>query len=265
MVVQKGHRDNKTDLHEALFLVRGTSSINTRAIQIEMQTKSLNSNDSFILLNAKGAYIWQGKGSNQDERDLAAALAVNLFNIENPVRVEENQEPEAFWQLLGGEGTYSNKPHHHQGNISARLFQCSNATGIFKVHEISNFSQDDLDHDDVMILDGAHEVFVWIGYGSNEQEKMMGMETAIKYVDQSPKNRKNCPIYVIQAGNEVPDFTSYFFAWDPIKAKNMADDLYLQKLMEVKNAVGDTCFSISTSDLTKLTQVASEATQAAAA
>lgn len=39
-----------------------------------------------------------------------------------------------------------------------RLFECSNQTGRFLMTEVSDFSQDDLDEDDVMLLDTWEEV-----------------------------------------------------------------------------------------------------------
>lgn len=39
-----------------------------------------------------------------------------------------------------------------------RLFECSNQTGTFKCVEIFDFSQQDLDTDDVMLLDTFSEV-----------------------------------------------------------------------------------------------------------
>lgn len=38
-------------------------------------------------------------------------------------------------------------------SITPRLFECSNQTGRFIATEITNFNQDDLDEDDVMLLD----------------------------------------------------------------------------------------------------------------
>lgn len=39
-----------------------------------------------------------------------------------------------------------------------RLFECSNQTGRFLMTEVADFTQDDLDEDDVMLLDTWEEV-----------------------------------------------------------------------------------------------------------
>lgn len=40
----------------------------------------------------------------------------------------------------------------------ARLFECSNKTGCFIVNEVTQFTQDDLIEDDVMLLDTWDQV-----------------------------------------------------------------------------------------------------------
>ena len=47
-----------------LFHVRGTNSINCRAVQVEEKASSLNSNDCFILESPGATYIWYGKVSH---------------------------------------------------------------------------------------------------------------------------------------------------------------------------------------------------------
>lgn len=37
--------------------------------------------------------------------------------------------------------------------VTARLFECSNQTGCFRATEIPDFTQDDLEEDDVFLLD----------------------------------------------------------------------------------------------------------------
>ena len=60
-----------------------------------------------------------------------------------------------------------------------RLFLCSNATGRFEVEEIFNFTQEDMDDDDVMLLDTYDSIFLWIGQKSNSKEKQEAMKTAV--------------------------------------------------------------------------------------
>ena len=38
-------------------------------------------------------------------------------------------------------------------SVTPRLFECSNQTGRFLATEITNFDQEDLDEDDIMLLD----------------------------------------------------------------------------------------------------------------
>lgn len=61
------------------------------------------------------------------------------------------------------------------------------STGVFRVTEITAFSQDDLMPDDVYMLDTfMGDMYVWIGKSSDEKEKKMSMETAIEYAVKAP-------------------------------------------------------------------------------
>ena len=68
--------------------------------------------------------------------------------------VSEGQEKNDFWDAIGGQEDYSNDKRLQTADDphSARLFQCSNATGKLTIEEIPNFDQSDLIEDDVMIL-----------------------------------------------------------------------------------------------------------------
>lgn len=61
----------------------------------------------------------------------------------------------------------------------ARLFHCSNASGRFRVEEVLDFSQEDLEEDDVMILDAWKELFVWVGEYARKEEKREAITTAL--------------------------------------------------------------------------------------
>ena len=61
----------------------------------------------------------------------------------------------------------------------ARLFHCSNASGRFRVEEVLDFTQEDLEEDDVMILDAWKELFVWVGESARKEEKQEAIKTAL--------------------------------------------------------------------------------------
>ena len=60
-----------------------------------------------------------------------------------PQKIREGEEPQEFWDALGGKGEYGSGRWLEQivPAYTARLFQCSNATGHFKVEEIFDFAQ----------------------------------------------------------------------------------------------------------------------------
>lgn len=60
-----------------------------------------------------------------------------------------------------------------------RLFLCSNATGRFVVEEIFNFTQEDVEEDDIMLLDTHDTIFLWVGKDANQTEKKEAMTTAL--------------------------------------------------------------------------------------
>jgi len=144
--------------------------------------------------------------------------------------LKEGEETEEFWQALGGKGEYRQEPKLKKGDLTARLFQCSDKTGVFKVFEIFNFTQDDLDNDDVMLLDAFEEVFVWVGKNSTKREKEMANQVAIDYVKQSDDGRSlDSPVYIVESGAEPLEFTVFFHGWDDEIARS-GEDIYERKL-----------------------------------
>uniref|UniRef100_A0A8C2EPC3 Villin-1 n=1 Tax=Cyprinus carpio TaxID=7962 RepID=A0A8C2EPC3_CYPCA len=164
-------------------------------------------------------YLWYGKGCSGDEREMAKTLADIISKREKNV-IAEGQEPADFWVNLGGKSQYANSKRLQDENcsITPRLFECSNQTGRFIATEITNFNQDDLDEDDVMLLDIWDQVYLWIGKGANDKEKHDAVVTAQEYLKSHPAGRDlDTPILVVKQGFEPPTFTGWFHAWDPQK------------------------------------------------
>ncbi|XP_046499125.1 villin-1 [Equus quagga] len=205
-----------------LFQVRGTSASNTKAFEVSARATSLNSNDVFVLKTPSCCYLWYGKGCSGDEREMAKTVADIISRTEKQV-VVEGQEPANFWIALGGKAPYANTKRLQEENlaIAPRLFECSNQTGRFLATEIPDFSQDDLEEDDVFLLDVWDQVFFWIGKYANEEEKRAAATTAQEYLKTHPSGRDlETPIIVVKQGYEPPTFTGWFLAWDPFKWSN---------------------------------------------
>ncbi|KAM9671651.1 LOW QUALITY PROTEIN: advillin [Trichechus inunguis] len=101
-------------------------------------------------------------------------------------------------------------------DVQPRLFECSNKTGRFLVTEITDFTQDDLNPGDVMLLDTWDQVFLWIGAEANATEKERALTTAQEYLHTHPSGRDiDTPILIIKQGFEPLTFTGWFLAWDP--------------------------------------------------
>jgi villin 1/advillin len=248
MVVHSGGKasgfknKNDTDSYDtdgvSLFHVRGTNELNTRAVQVPEAASSLNSGDVFVLLTPKTMFVWQGKGSNDDERKAGQNVAKILQAKRSVAVVEEGKESADFWSPLGGKCEYASEGYLYEGAREPRLFQCSNASGQFTVEEIFNYSQDDLDQNDIFILDTYTEVYVWVGDKSNATEKKMAFETAVEYVKNATDGRSpDTPILKLVAGHEPKLFTCHFLGWDPVRAAAKEDPAEA-KLRAAKGASG---------------------------
>ncbi|KAK2490675.1 hypothetical protein MC885_017234 [Smutsia gigantea] len=199
-----------------IFEIQGNDRSNTKAVEVPAFASSLNSNDVFLLRTQAEHYLWFGKGCSGDERAMARELA-GLLCEGTEDTVAEGQEPAEFWDLLGGKTPYANDKRLQQEilDVQPRLFECSNKTGRLVVTEITDFTQDDLNPSDVMLLDTWDQVFLWIGAEANATEKESALAMAQEYLQTHPSGRDvDTPIVIIKQGSEPPIFTGWFLAWD---------------------------------------------------
>jgi hypothetical protein len=90
--------------------------------------------------------------SSKEEQEFASVISAS----ETKKTLTEGSEDDDFWKLLKGKQKYplSNIRQRRQ----PRLFECSIGSGVFKVDEIQDFAQDDLNTHDVFILDAFDSV-----------------------------------------------------------------------------------------------------------
>ena len=80
-----------------------------------------------------GTFLWCGKGSTGDERELAKQIA--LKDRVDFTTVYEGQEKSEFWEAIRGKEEYASDKRlvtEDYRDAPARLFQISNATGNLK-------------------------------------------------------------------------------------------------------------------------------------
>ncbi|XP_049588785.1 advillin [Syngnathus scovelli] len=227
MVIYEGGSSRKgpsePDPPVRLFQVHGYDPSNTKAIEVPALASSLNSNDVFLLKSQSGLYLWCGKGASGDERDMAkeisSVIGHNSLGFYSQI-VAEGLEPLDFWEMLGGQAPYANDKRLQQTVLDhePRLFECSNKSGRFVVTEVTQFTQDDLNDDDVMLLDTWDQVFLWIGKEANRLERKEAVVTSQEYLHTHPADRDpDTPIILVKQGFEPITFTGWFTAWDPYK------------------------------------------------
>eukprot|EP00210_Caulerpa_lentillifera_P006663 g6366.t1 len=214
---------------EKLYQVKGYSALDTHAVQVRTVASSLNSGDSFILINEAKVVIWQGKLCSDDERAFAASMASKLAEGKEVTSMEEGEEDDEFWTMLGGKGEYPTVGEIAPPEQLPRLFQISDSVtggrGI-TVSEIHEFDQEDLDDDDVMLLDTYKGLYIWIGRNARENEKKEAVELARKYLTELNKQNGRdleTPVATVFSGKEPPTFTCYFLGWDDTRNPEFVD------------------------------------------
>ena len=120
------------------------------------------------------------QGASSFEKELANTVVPTIAPHAKPETVQEGQEPKDFWTALGGKADYDTEldapgaPY-----LEPRLFHCYIlSNGRLRVEEVHEYEQDDLDADDIMVLDGGDEVYIWEGHGSTQEEKDKSVEMA---------------------------------------------------------------------------------------
>lgn len=203
-IIRNGRRKEKSLTVEGkpavqFFHLRANGSfLCARLIQIKPDAAELNSAFCYILYvpfetddqSQSGiVYVWIGSQATPEEAKLVQEIAEAKFNgpwVSLQV-LNEGEEPENFfWVALGGR-----KPYDHDAEYMnfTRLFRCSNEKGYFTVAEkCSDFCQDDLADDDIMLLDNGEQVFLWLGSRCSEVEIKLAYKSA----------QVNCLYHVIE-------------------------------------------------------------------
>ncbi|XP_026283212.2 villin-1-like isoform X2 [Frankliniella occidentalis] len=214
----------------ASFLLRvdGSQTYDTRSVQVPRRPSSLRSSSVFVLRSKRaGWFLWCGRSSTGDEREMAKRVATSAGGADLIV-VYEGQEKDDFWVALGGPSLaveeYAVEAKEieedsagHQDTRPARLYACLGASSsAFAVEELPNVSQEELCPDEILILDARDTIFVWIGRNASREARQKATNLAIEYLKTDPASRElDTTIVLLRQGHEPPMFTGFFNSWDP--------------------------------------------------
>ncbi|KTF89064.1 hypothetical protein cypCar_00012721 [Cyprinus carpio] len=227
-IIHKGKRKLKVDsVQPSLYHIRTNgSALCTRTIQIATDSSNLNSEFCFILKvpfestdNQGIVYTWVGRAADPDEAKLAEDIMNTMFDDTYSKQViNEGEEPENFFWV----GIGSQKPYDEDAEYMkyARLFRCSNEKGYFAISEkCSDFCQDDLADDDIMLLDNGKEVYMWVGTQTSQVEIKLSLKACQVYIQHMRSKDAEHPrkLRLVRKGNEPHCFTRCFHAWSAFK------------------------------------------------
>ncbi|KAK5607767.1 hypothetical protein CRENBAI_012213 [Crenichthys baileyi] len=226
-IIHKGKRKQNADSQPSLYHIRTNgSALCTRTIQIGTDSGNLNSEFCFILKvpfestdNQGIVYTWVGRAADPDEAKLAEDIMNSMFDDTYSKQViNEGEEPENFfWVGIGSQKQYDEDAEYMK---YARLFRCSNEKGYFSVSEkCSDFCQDDLADDDIMLLDNGKEVYMWVGSQTSQVEIKLSLKACQVYIQHIRAKDSEHPrkLRLVRKGNEAHCFTRCFHAWGAFK------------------------------------------------
>lgn len=199
-----------------LFHVKSGMMGKCRAVEVACEASKLNSNDTFLLITPSGSFNWVGKGACEQEKEGCAKVSEAL-GVSGCSVIDEGDEPDNFWDELGGKAEYHTSPQLEDKDTPIRLFECCDSTGNFVVEEVvGDWTQSDLNPDNVMLLDAWSALYVWIGKAASENEQKEAMKTSEDYVnlDSSERSADSTPIIRIMQGQEPASFSGFFQGWD---------------------------------------------------
>lgn len=155
--------------------------------------------------------------------------------------MREGNEPDIFWNVIGGKVDYPKEKVNKEPIEDPHLFACILEEGDFKGKEIFSFTQNDLTTEDVLLLDCQSEIYVWVGQHASLASAEKALTLGKKFLETDILLEgllQDTAIYVIPEGNEPPFFTRYF-EWDTSKS-HMHGNSFERKLAILKGSTSIT-------------------------
>ncbi|KAK7717494.1 hypothetical protein SLS64_002986 [Diaporthe eres] len=209
--------------------------------EVDFSSSSLCSGFPYLITQQGKCYLWKGKGAGVDELSCARLIGMDLALMGELVEMDEDQEPENFWDFFGGDRRASLSSADHwrlkpsYEKYCGRLF-CSDSAAQNQVIELNPFSQMDLSPDRIYILDAFFEMYIIVGrytqaqYGSFRNALDFAQEYAI--LAAGMEDRPFVPVSTVVMEGIPRDLRSCFRKW--------RDDLSPTKMLPPSSGGGGT-------------------------
>jgi hypothetical protein len=206
-----------TEYKPKLLHVKGVRD-HVRVMEVNLEWKSLNDGDVFILDHGLEIFVWNGSKGGIFEKRKAQEVANGLRDQRQgkpKVHVLDGLEDnDLFWKTLGGKPTKDQLPKETPDDSkkthTISLHQLSDASGQLKLTEVATGSckKTHLKSDDVFIVDIGTEAYVWVGKNASKKEKALALNYATMYFKHH--KRDWTPAVRVCEGQEPKDFWKHF-------------------------------------------------------
>ncbi|KAK3368232.1 hypothetical protein B0H63DRAFT_488084 [Podospora didyma] len=188
--------------------------------EVEFSPASLCSGFPYLITQQGKCYLWKGKGSDVDELGCARLVGMDLALMGELLEIEEDNEPESFWDIFGGGARAPSADHWrlkpNYDRYCGRLF-CSNSADTHQITELFPFKQTDLVPSNIYILDAFFEMYIIVG--ARSQHQYAAFHNALDFAQEyailaaGMEDRPFVPISTVVLEGIPRDLKSVFRKW----------------------------------------------------
>uniref|UniRef100_A0AB38ZEU4 Venom gelsolin-like 1 n=1 Tax=Oncocephalus sp. TaxID=2944721 RepID=A0AB38ZEU4_9HEMI len=224
------HTDINAPGQKKLYQVKGKKNVRVRLVQLDV--KSLNNGDCFILDAGSDIYVYVGTQAKGTERLKAISAANQIRDQDHNGRAKVSvidssstaTEVTSFFSALGSgspsqvassPATDDDQDFEKKQDAIVTLYKVSDAGGKLVSEKLSEkpLKQSMLKSEDCFILDTVTSgIYVWVGRGSTTQEKVEALKRGQAFLKEN-----NYPPWTnmqrIIEGGEPTAFKEYFDGW----------------------------------------------------
>ncbi|EGC28995.1 hypothetical protein DICPUDRAFT_99974 [Dictyostelium purpureum] len=195
-----------TEYKPRLLHISGDRSVKVE--EVDINYKSLNQGDCFILDCGLTLYQLNGSKSSGQEKikaaEIARAIDGERKGLPKVEVFEEGDIPAEFWNTLGGKGPIAAKAASVAApKYEKAVYKLSDATGKVAFTQVAKGSapKSALKSEDAFIVDLGSEIYAWIGSKASTNEKKLAFSYATQYLKDNNRNQYTPVIRVLETGS----------------------------------------------------------------